>query len=191
MYDCNKRQREVNKGVTQLRCVNPPAEAYKQIVSLDQCHACPMRSFIKPKAGCGEIKEPRLELFPILHQENGFPACPHRVPGEGGYVCQITNLPVDKDICGRCDADVREHVATFGEKVTNYFSALRKWAANGCPTRTPEERAELFNNHCNGCERFDREAHACKNCGCKVSADGSPLENKLAMATEHCPLGRF
>ena len=188
--DCAKQQRENFKGTPQLRCMNPESVHHKDLVVLEQCAGCPVRVLREQKLCKPVTQEPKLYL-PVLTQQEGYPPCPFRYAGREGLMCSITNLPVNEEICGRCDADVRENEATFGEKVDNYFGALRRWAANGCPTRTMDERAEIFNTHCKGCDRFDPVAHACKNCGCKVSAGGTPLTNKLAMATEHCPLGRF
>ncbi len=188
--DCQKRQSEVYKGTPQLRCINPQSTNHKQLVVLEQCAGCPVRVLLRNQDTRKVDPETR-QILPVLNQQEGYPPCPFRFAGREGLTCSITNLPVNEEICGRCEADTREHEATAGEKVTNYFGALRRWAAHGCPTRTMEEREQLFNNNCKGCDRFDPEAHACKNCGCKVSAGGTPLTNKLAMATEHCPLGRF
>ena len=123
---------------------------------------------------------------------DGFPRCPFRYEGPGGtYKCSMTNLDVDQEMCNRCDSETREHESNIGQKMVNYFGAVRRWVANGRPSRTDEQIIELFETHCQQCERYDEKKHACKNCGCKVSNDSSPLTNKLGMLTEHCPLGRW
>lgn len=188
--ECAKQQHEVYKGTPQMRCINPESVNHKQLVVLEQCAGCPVRVLMQQKLSKPAAQEPKLYL-PVLNQQAGFPPCPFRYAGREGLMCSITNLPVNEEICGRCDADVRENEATFGEKVDNWFGALRRWAAHGCPTRTKEERAELFETHCQGCDRYDPKKGICKNCGCNVNATGAPIVNKLAMATEHCPLGRF
>jgi len=200
MVDCNKQQKEVYKGTQQIRCIHPEAETYKEIVPPAVCEGCPLAGLVKKKC---ESKHPnyqpkkpeqqksQLPQLPVLDLQPGYPECPFRYNRAKDTLCSITNLRVDPEICNRCDADTREHSASFGEKVTNYFGAIRRWAANGRPTRTKEEIERLFNEHCKGCERYDAKKHACKSCGCAVSTDSSPLGNKLAMATESCPLGRF
>lgn len=201
MVDCRKQQKEVYKGTQQIRCIHPEADTYKEIVVMEQCNACPLAELVK-RSKCAEKKAPRpkkkepqqsqIQQLPVLESQPGYPDyCPFRFNRAKDTICSITNLRVNPEICGRCEAETREHTASFGEKVTNYFGAIRRWVAHGRPTRSKEEIEQLFNEHCKGCERYDEEKHACKNCGCVVSTDSSPLANKLAMATESCPLGRF
>ena len=198
MVDCNKQQKELYKGTQQIRCVHPEAETRMEIVAPSVCEACPLANLVKIKK-CGEKPKPKpapqkssLQIqLPVLDPQSPYPACPFRYESAKGTTCSVTNLQVDPEICNRCDADVREHSASFGEKVTNYFGAIRRWAALGKPTRSQEEINILYEDHCKKCERYDEKKHACKNCGCSVSTDSSPLSNKLAMASEHCPLGRF
>ena len=132
---------------------------------------------------------------PVLETPPDYPQCPYRFKGKEGFMCSITNLGVDPDICKRCTdltvVEERKNQAKLGTKIYNYFGAVRRWVANGRPTRSKEEVAALFETHCKGCEMYDHKKHACKSCGCQVAGEGDPLENKLAMATEHCPLGRF
>jgi hypothetical protein len=146
----------------------------------------------KKHVPCGEIQQLRKQL-PVIEPGSGeYPNCPFRYTAKDKALrCSITNLDVTPEICGRCDEGTREHEARSGEKVKNYFGAIRRWYAQGKPTRTKEEIEKLFEDHCKGCDRYDPVKHACKNCGCAVSTKSSPLANKLAMASEHCPLGRF
>ncbi len=193
MVDCTKQQREVVKGVHQIRCIHPEAETYKQVVPSAICEACPV---IQLRVKTCKEKAPKkksitLGKLPIIEIGNNvYPECPFRYGGKQ-LKCSITGLPVTPEICNRCDAETREHSATFGESVTNYFGAVRRWVASGRPRRSEKEIEQLFNENCKGCDRYDPVKHACKSCGCQVSTDSSPLSNKLAMATEHCPIGRF
>lgn len=193
MPDCSKRQVEVYKGTSQFRCINSQAEQYREVVSVSACSACPVRKLLKhPKESCVKVhKESALIPLTVLNHQEGFPDCPFRYQGDKSFVCQITSLPVDRETCGRCERETVENIATFGDKVANYFGAVRFWVANGRPTRTKEEIEALFADHCSQCDRYDKQKHACKNCGCKVSTESTPLTNKLAMGTERCPLGRF
>ncbi len=191
MVDCKKQQKEVVNGLHQIRCIHPEAETYRQVVPSAICEACPLVQ-LRVKT-CKERSKPtsiKLGQLPIIEIEgNVYPECPFRYGGSPQ--CSITGLPVTPEICNRCEAETREHSASFGESVKNYFGAVRRWVASGRPTRSEKEIEQLFNEHCKGCDRYDPVKHACKSCGCQVSVDSSPLSNKLAMATEHCPIGRF
>lgn len=212
MKDCSKRQHESYKGTPRERCINEEASAYLQVVNETICDSCPVRVFAK-NTGCpkkayvpspappplgltyvGQLED-MVDLKPQQSHE-GFPDCPYRILKEQGLTCEVTGLTVTPEICFRCHKETtleaKKKEAHMGNKVWNYFEAIRKWVAAGRPVRTKEEIATLFAEHCNnGCDRYDKEKHACKSCGCVVAAEGSPLDNKLAMATEHCPLGRF
>lgn len=190
--DCQKKQKEIYKGTPQDRCIHKDAETYKEIVTDEICASCPVRMLPREeKVSCDrnfiDVKQINL---PVI-EPNGYPSCPFRYESTEGKACSITNLPVTQEICTRCDSETREREATTGQKATNYFGAIRRWVAHGCPTRTPEEVQKLFDEHCSGCARYDKEKHACINCGCSVNSSSSPLSNKLAMGTERCPLGRF
>lgn len=188
MVACIKRQNEIYRGAKRTRCINRKSKLFKQLVDDEQCASCPMKMLRKQKpVPC----EQKMNQPQVVEPRDGFPSCPFRYACTEGHKCSITNLLVDQEVCGRCDKDTRKHEAKLGEKVRNYFGAVRRWVANGKPSRSEEEIKELFEANCQGCERYDEKRHACKNCGCAVSTDASPLANKLAMASEHCPLGRF
>lgn len=192
MVDCKKQQREVHSGKKKVRCIHREADTFMEIVQPGQCEGCPLAILREEQTRSGRKKfkpnQPAVE--PI--GEDGYPSCPFRYKGADGTTkCSITSLGVTPEICKRCDDGVKSHEATTTEKVKNYFGAIRRWHALGKPTRSPEEIEKLFEENCKGCDRYDNEKHACKNCGCSVSTKSSPLANKLAMASEHCPLGRF
>jgi hypothetical protein len=210
MVDCDKRQREIHKGTERHRCIHPEAETHGEVVSPNVCEACPLANLIKIKP-CKDKRKEAIKIkfasnttaptsaqsypLPVLEDNPEYPACPYRYEGKEGQMCSVTNLGVTPQICHRCSeltvVEEKKNQAKFKDKALNYFGAIRRWVASGRPTRSKEERAKLFEEHCKGCEMYDHEKHACKSCGCKVSSDADPLENKLAMATEHCPLGRF
>jgi hypothetical protein len=191
MVDCTKKQLEFHGEEEKTRCLHEKADTYLQVVQPDQCEACPLQALRKPKSvPCGKKKYQGKKTF--QHEADGYPSCPYRYKSVDGSVhCSITGLEATTEICHKCDEGVRTHQATTKEKVQNYFGAIRRWYALGKPTRNKEEIEKLFEENCNGCDRYDPEKHACKNCGCSVSTKSSPLANKLAMASEHCPLGRF
>jgi len=83
-----------------------------------------------------------------------------------------------------------EHPATAKDMLRGYAAALARWLAAGRPTRTDAETDRLF-EICEGCPRYDRDRSACSLCGCKVSRGGWAVVNKIRMATEDCPLGKW
>lgn len=76
------------------------------------------------------------------------------------------------------------------EMVVRYGAALARWAAAGMPTR-PEDEIDRYYRRCTACEHYDAAGHRCRRCGCRVNGDAAAWRNKIAMATERCPLGRW
>lgn len=68
-----------------------------------------------------------------------------------------------------------------------YTFAVFRWLRAGCPTRD-DATVERLLAVCQSCE-FHADGH-CRVCGCRVSR-GAAVANKLRMATESCPLGRW
>lgn len=74
----------------------------------------------------------------------------------------------------------------LARRVYSACRAAGRWVAAGMPVRTPERVDALF-RICSACEHF--AGTKCGVCGCPVNNDAStPRKNKLAMATESCPL---
>ena len=59
------------------------------------------------------------------------------------------------------------------------------------PTRSDAEVAAIFATHCRPCEHYDPTAQTCTVCGCHVRQGGAALLNKIKMATERCPKGKW
>ena len=76
-------------------------------------------------------------------------------------------------------------------RLLTYAEAVARWTAAGCPTRSKEDTEEIFRVLCFPCGMFDRPQRRCRECGCRVSPVGPAILNKIKMATEHCPLGRW
>ncbi len=72
-----------------------------------------------------------------------------------------------------------------------YGRALSRWIKAGRPIRNEDEILDIFTTHCQGCEYLDENYGRCKICGCHVGTATSPLLNKIAMGTEHCPEGKW
>ena len=69
----------------------------------------------------------------------------------------------------------------------NFTSAMFRWASSGMPRRTQSEIDERL-AICQGCPHFV-DSH-CRVCGC-ACVETNQLINKLALATEECPLGKW
>lgn len=80
---------------------------------------------------------------------------------------------------------------TILNKVAHCGVALLHWSFGGFQTRSKEEVQRIYTEHCRPCEYFDAVADACKICGCNVRAEGMAIRNKIAMATEKCPKGKW
>ena len=184
MKDCRKRQVERRGDEVIHRCVHKKAETYKLPVCESTCDACPLRVFIEQKQ-----KKKQVGL-PILPHED-FPTCEFRVKGNAERICGVTNLPVTAEICNRCAKDTKDETPKLLDKAINYATAVRKWVAAGKPERTQEEMEAIWNDHCSNCRMYDKVRKVCNSCGCPASTDQPSLKNKLKMATEACPLGRF
>ncbi len=76
-------------------------------------------------------------------------------------------------------------------KMGHYSAALLRWSLAGYPTRSKEEVARIYTEHCRPCEKFDPEAGACTICGCPVKVEGMAVGNKAAMETEECAEGKW
>lgn len=55
--------------------------------------------------------------------------------------------------------------------------------------RSKSEILRIFENRCRPCEH--RENRWCTLCGCRIGRKRRPRRNKIAMATEHCEVGRW
>jgi hypothetical protein len=71
--------------------------------------------------------------------------------------------------------------------VAHYGKALFMWGAAGFPERSDEEVARLL-AICQACEHYTQGR--CRKCGCRVS-NAPALINKIRMATENCPIGKW
>ncbi len=105
--------------------------------------------------------------------------------------CAITHKLVDPQTCSACAGDVNtiapKEYPALATELTNYVSAVKGWVAAGRPVRTEEEVATIHTQYCAQCDWYDSKQQRCKGCGCKTSADGAALLNKIKMSTQHCP----
>jgi hypothetical protein len=176
-------------GETIHRCINKKAEAYRQPVDASVCDSCPVRVLLKKNE---KRQAPEKVQLPVVDTSD-YPPCEFRFknPADLTPVCGVTGLGTDRDICTRCSAGSKVETKTLFGKAMNYQAAVRRWFAAGRPERTDEEIAAIYDEHCSKCDMYDKVRKICNSCGCPATKDQPALRNKLRMATEACPLGRF
>lgn len=76
---------------------------------------------------------------------------------------------------------------TLIQKAIKATTAYTKWIAAGRPMREPSEIARLF-AVCEACPAYDDGR--CGQCGCGIGRERN-VANKIALATEACPLGKW
>lgn len=76
------------------------------------------------------------------------------------------------------------------QKLWAYVSALANWKLAGSPVRSDEETARIYHEECKPCEHFQKD-ESCGLCGCRLSPTDPAMANKIRMATEHCPIGKW
>lgn len=77
---------------------------------------------------------------------------------------------------------------SLARQVWNYSKAVAKWIAAGSPTRSQRE-IDAALAICQTCEHYaEKKKPHCRLCGCQLNAAPDGLVNKIAMATERCPL---
>lgn len=90
--------------------------------------------------------------------------------------------------CKTKHADASDNQLVDGEpgivvKMASATKAYTRWALNGFRERTDEERFALT-LICSQCDKYNAEKNTCRVCGCG-------LPQKIKMATEKCPLGKW
>jgi len=72
-----------------------------------------------------------------------------------------------------------------------YTRALSRWIKAGRPVRNEEEIKHIFETFCEPCEARDKTSSSCRYCGCRVNLTKAAMMNKIAMATEECPIDQW
>lgn len=93
--------------------------------------------------------------------------------------------------CSFCDDWVKDPKPGLIKLGLNYYSATSRWHRAGRPIRSQERVNELL-QICRTCPFLtadEKRGAYCGKCGCPINGKvDNPTENKLAMATERCPL---
>lgn len=75
-------------------------------------------------------------------------------------------------------------------RVLRWGRAVARWIRHGRPVRSNEQVEALY-AICESCNVFDRKKSICTICDCNVNLSTHATLNKLLMATESCPLGKW
>jgi len=78
---------------------------------------------------------------------------------------------------------------TFFSRAYRYKRALFRWIKAGRPVRDEAEIERIFETCCKPCEAYD--GSVCHHCGCRINKEKTAMLNKIAMATEECPLEKW
>lgn len=108
--------------------------------------------------------------------------------------CDFESIP-DGDkwthTCKRCGRSItthrqsakRECLPTTGQQFKTVVTAAMMWVSQCSPVRSKSEQAAIM-AICRDCEHYSPEKHRCVKCGCY-------LKQKIKMATESCPMGKW
>lgn len=105
----------------------------------------------------------------------------------------LVQFSPDVTICSRCEDWAPADEPGFVRLGLTYATALKKWIVAGRPVRLQKQVDSLYAT-CQLCPFLSRSKHGeyCGKCGCPVNHSiDKPSKNKLAMATEECPEGRW
>lgn len=83
---------------------------------------------------------------------------------------------------------------SLSARAASFAQATAHWIAAGRPVRDEAEVVRIYDEACGPCDRReatdDPDVSWCRQCGCRLGRGGQVL-NKILLATEHCPLGRW
>lgn len=77
------------------------------------------------------------------------------------------------------------------KRATAGLSAATRWMVAGRPRRSFGEITRIYDELCQPCPQFMAKSQSCGVCGCRVSKNRAALLNKIRMATESCPRGKW
>ena len=137
-----------------------------------------------------------------------YDPCPHArderhlsTRGNIARVCQSPSSPlhnrsVSPIECKRCpirllpeSSDEVPTLPSFPKRVLNYTEAVAEWITKGRPERSNEDVEHIYSTYCVPCSWLKRGT--CQGCGCRVARNGVAVTNKIKMATQHCPQGKW
>jgi hypothetical protein len=90
--------------------------------------------------------------------------------------------------CERCQAG---DSPGYLKQLRNYAHATTAWVKNDMPSRSDAEVMDILNNKCMPCEHYEKSKGRCRVGGCRLNLSATAVANKIRMATEHCPKGKW
>lgn len=75
-------------------------------------------------------------------------------------------------------------------RIKNYTQSIARFVAAGCPVRDPQAIGEILVT-CQKCERYNAKKKICNVCGCHCNNSRYAFVNKIRMASESCPIGKW
>lgn len=145
--------------------------------------------------GCGYVLKrdyptpPRRNCTPVTNQRE--PDCGKLKFKSGGTMVRSSQSTGGGDPSEKLPCDGKPSLLN---KAANYGKAMTKWAKSRFAMRSRREREAIL-EICQACEHYqpagmNYRAH-CKKCGCCLSSRANAFANKIAVATEHCPIGKW
>jgi len=121
----------------------------------------------------------------LTRNKNGYLECPdcHWVY-KGKAKHPRRNCPNSPDL-----TEAREKLGISAEDMKHWAQALARWTRAVYPVRSQAEVERIERDICRPCEEY--VDGRCKSCGCRVSKSRIAVSNKLKMATESCPKGKW
>jgi len=180
MIECYRRQQTVNRssGASKFRCLNKQCSLYGRNVTEDDCDGCPTPAQRKKKGPCVP------------------PPVPHVSTAE------LRNISDDevKEMMRAAGLDESEfqespEYPAMTLQLWLYKEALIRWHKAGRPVRSQEQVQKIHSEFCANpdtpCDYYDPKKRRCKDCGCRVTTGAIAVVNKIKMATESCPKGKW
>lgn len=193
MSECIKRQKVVKRGSngveTRFRCMNKHSGVHSQEVDDGVCSRCPVKVLLHQRP-CKEVvaTDPHNIGPPVTTDEmiNVTDEEIKQMIEDAGL--DISDINKTEKIG---ESELPPDYPPMSMQMWTYKEALIRWAKAGRPKRTQEEVERIHSTLCKPCEWYDAEQERCRGCGCKVTTGGLAIFNKLKMATEKCPKGKF
>lgn len=105
--------------------------------------------------------------------------------------CKSKDTTDTLPLLGKAKSPDDRQMPSIFRRATTYAEAIIEWTAAGRPERSQDEIDNIYDTYCSRCKRFNPENQRCLDCGCRVSNKGLAIFNKIRMATEHCPKGKW
>ena len=104
--------------------------------------------------------------------------------------CDPTKTNLEPRLCRRNCHSKLPATPPVRVQVAHYVAAIRRWRKAGRPRRSDAE-VDFLLAICRACPLYDADKKRCRQRGCRATASKTALVNKLRMATESCPIGRW